>query len=126
MTTTIATVADSITDRTDMDLDAALTLATTYAAQCGYDVPEGGQAPDAEISEDDAEFILESARVATESAAPSILDDIATAADAIEASIDQRDALIRRAIADGVPRTHIAKAARLSRERIYQIRDHRR
>ncbi|OBB38722.1 hypothetical protein [Nocardia sp. 852002-51244_SCH5132740] len=124
--TTISEIADSITERTDIDRDAALTLATTYAAQCGYQVPEGGQAPDAEIGTEDAEFIIEAAGAGADSATPSLLDEIAEAAASIETATDRRDNAIRKAIRDGQPVVQIAKAARLSRERIYQIRDRRR
>lgn len=127
MSTQISALAQRIADSTDTEYDSALTLATAYAVQCGYtDLPEGGQAPDAEVSDADADFILEAAGVAVEAAAPTVLDDIAAAARGIEEAIEHRDTLIRQAFDAGVPKTHIAKAAGLSRERIYQIRDGRR
>lgn len=125
--TQIADLATRIAADTDIDRDAALTLATTYAVQCGYTIlPEGGQAPDAVVSDEDAAFILEAAGVAVEAAEPTILDQVDSAARTITDAIDQRDSLIRKAVAEGVSVTRIAQAAGLSRERVYQIRDGRR
>ncbi|MBF6584448.1 hypothetical protein IU414_06700 [Nocardia farcinica] len=125
--TQIADLARQITDRTDIDYDAALTLATTYAVQCGYtDLPEGGQAPHAEVSAEDAAFILEAAGVAAEIEPPTLLDEIADAAAAIKTASARRDEAIRKAITNGVAVSKIAEAAELSRERVYQIRDRRR
>lgn len=123
--TTIADIAAAIAYHLDIDQGAALTLATTYAAQLDYPVPEGGQAPDVEVTAEDAGHILSAAGVAQAAAAASVLDDIVDAVGAIEAATVERDRLIRRAIADGVPRAAIASAAGLSRARVYQIRDGR-
>lgn len=125
--TQIADLATRIAADTDIDRDAALTLATTYAVQCGYtDLPEGGQAPDAEVTDEDAEFILEAAGVAVDTAEPTILDQVEEAARTIIDATTRRDELIRKAVAEGVSVTRIAEAASLSRERVYQIRDGRR
>lgn len=125
--TQIAALARRITDRTGVDYDAALTLATTYAVQCGYtDLPEGGQAPYAEVSAEDAELILEAAGVASEIEPPTLLDDLADAVAAIKTATTRRDEAIRKAITNGVSVSKIAEAAELSRERVYQIRDRRR
>ncbi|MEV0357077.1 hypothetical protein AB0H71_13550 [Nocardia sp. NPDC050697] len=121
--TQIKDLADQIATDLDIDRDAALTIATTYAAQCGYDVPEGGQAPDVEVSNEDAEFIAEAARRGAETYTPAVLDEIADAARAIDQAVTDRDALIRRAIDDGVSVIKIGEAAGLHRNRIYQIRD---
>lgn len=121
----LSTVADHLSDKLGIDRDAALTLATTYAAQLDHPTVEGGQDPDLEVTDEDAHHIIGAAAAAMETQAPSILDDITDAAQAIASAIENRDDLIRRAIANGVPRTHIARAASLSRERIYQIRDGR-
>ncbi|MBD8056435.1 hypothetical protein ICV35_22545 [Rhodococcus ruber] len=122
---TIADVAHQLADRLDIEYDAAVTLATTYAAQLGCDTFEGGQDPDLEITDADAEHILSAAEAGEETTVESILDDIAHAARAIDTAIDDRNDLIRKAIREGVSRTKIAEAAGLSRERIYQIRDGR-
>ncbi|OBA51628.1 hypothetical protein A5789_27210 [Nocardia sp. 852002-51101_SCH5132738] len=123
----IRDVAEQITATADIDSGPALTIATTYAAQLGYrDAYEGGQEPDVEVSEEHAEFIVESAK---RSAILNTLEDLDVIADAMErmdSALDDRDAAIRRAIRKGVPVREIAAAARLSRERIYQIRDGRR
>jgi hypothetical protein len=123
----ISELARQISEATDIDSDPALTLATTYAAQCGYNVPEGGQEPDAAISDEDAWFILQSAKAAAVLDFPtSLIDDIADAVGRIQEAISDRDVAIRKAVRMGVPIRQIAPAAGLSRERIYQIRDHRR
>lgn len=127
MSTQISDLATTIAFNLDIDHDAALTLATTYAVQCGYtDLPEGGQAPHAEVDDDDAAFILECAGVATGTDTAAILDEIEEASRAIDQAISRRDELIRKAITNAVPVIQIAKAATLSRERVYQIRDRRR
>jgi len=50
-----------------------------------------------------------------------ILENIAEAVHAIANTTARRDDLIRQAVAEGVSGTKSAKAANLSRERIYQI-----
>lgn len=120
---TIADVADQIAEKFDVDRDAALTLATTYAAQLDYDAAEGGQYPNLEVSDEDAQVILESAAAAYADDAPAVLDDITAIAIQIPQLEADRDSLIRRAIADGVRVQDIAEAAGLSRARVYQIRD---
>ncbi len=121
--TQIKDTADQIATDLDIDRDAALILATTYAAQCGYDAPEGGQFPDLEVTDEDAEFIAEAARHGANSAPNIKLCDIADAARAIDQAVADRDALIRSAIADGISVIAIGQAAGLHRNRIYQIRD---
>ena len=54
---TIADIARDIAAKHDNSYDATLTAVTTYAAQLDYEVPEGGQAPDVEITATDAEHI---------------------------------------------------------------------
>lgn len=55
-----------------------------------------------------------------------LLEDIADAVRSVHYYEEERDALIRSAVADRVPVTAIAEKAGLSRARIYQIRDGRR
>lgn len=65
-------------------------------------------------------------KVAAGSTHADTLQQITEAADRIVQDEDDRDAMIRAAISDGIPVTAIANAAHLSRARIYQIRDRRR
>lgn len=64
--TTIADAARKISTELELEPDAALTLATTYAIQLGVDTgtQEGGQAPHVEISDTDAATIVDVARSA--------------------------------------------------------------
>lgn len=61
---TIATIARTIADTTDLGASEALTVATTYAIQMGVDcgVQEGGQAPHVELGDETAALIADAAQ----------------------------------------------------------------
>lgn len=125
MTITREALAADLAARHDLDLAAAEEAITIYAEQLG--------AAPGDLTDDDAEHIdlaLQS-HLAHDTGRP--LDDVAEATEAkrvadetaTEADRAWREA-IRSALADGQRVVEIAGVARITRERVYQIRDGRR
>ena len=128
--TSIQDLADQIADQHDIPRRAALRTAETYAAQIREidGTPESDELTDAQSA-----FLLESARRALDdqiAASDTRLGELAdlrdriTQLDAERAGlVDDRDALIRSLLDDGIPGNQLAEPAGLTRARIYTIRD---
>jgi len=71
------------------------------------------------VTEAGAELIRSEVR--SQSGSGDVLADVEAAAAALETAKECRDAAVRAAFKVGAPRTAIARAAGLSRERVYQI-----
>jgi len=125
MTTTRADLAQQIGDTMDIDYAAARDAVDVYAGQL--------DAPDGHLSDENAEHIRQALAAEFSVASHAPLDAVieATAAkdkanqDAEEADRVWREA-IRAAVMAGERVVEIAEAARISRDRVYQIRDGRR
>lgn len=120
MTTLDATIT-TITTRFDMDEDAAESAAREYLAQIA--ALDGEEYDEDALPVEVAEFIIESVQQHNLSTPPTLLDDVTAAAQHLEDAHQRRDDAIRTALAAGLPIKQIAKAAGMSRQAIYNIRD---
>ena len=121
--TTLDTTIDQITARFDMDETAAEAAAREYLAQ--IEALDGEEYDEEALPAAVADFIIESIHQHHLSTPPSLLDDVTATADALTEAHQQRDKVIRTAIAAGLPIKQIAEAAGMSRQSIYNIRDAR-
>ncbi|MGW1743851.1 hypothetical protein ACWCPQ_34220 [Nocardia sp. NPDC001965] len=127
MTTTLKNVAARIERAIDVQADGALTLATTYAARFGYAaMPASGQAPDAEVTAEEADTIVGAAVAGAAcdfDTETTHLDEIADMAGVIEEAVSERDVRIRRAYSDGVRLGLIAQAAGMQPHQVRDVLD---
>lgn len=125
MTTTREDLAYQIGDTMDIDYAAARDAVDVYAGQL--------DAPDGDLSDENAEHIRQALAAELNVASHAPLDAVINATankanaelDAEEADRAWRDA-IRAAVSAGERVVEIAEAAGISRDRVYQIRDGRR
>lgn len=122
-------LAADLADKYDTDTAAMLEAVTTYAGQISDD-SDLWDADAEELTEAGEEIVRGS--VAAWQGDDRAIDALTELGDA-QADVDKhdeqiarRDAAIREAIKDLVPVAQIAEMTRLSRGRIYQIRDRRR
>lgn len=124
MTITAETIEDLYNNGTSIELPNGDTLTRDdliqYIDACDIDTDTDGTPLDSQWQ------ILADVLGAPDPTNVGELTTIAVAAHRIEAAEKDRDEAIRRAIAEGHQVTAIARAANLSRARIYQIRDGRR
>lgn len=118
--TTLNNTIDQITTRFDMDEAAAEAAAREYLAQ--IQALDGEEYDEEALPVDVAEFIIDSIAAQQETTPPTLLDEVTAAAQHLEDAHQQRDEVIRRAIAAGLPIKQVAEAAGMSRQSIYNIR----
>lgn len=122
-------LADDLVDSCDIDVDAARRSAEIYLGQ--IEDRFGRVIDRRNISENDVTAVREAVVSGLHAlSAAAQVDDLAAASERVEAArreldakTSERTALVRKAVASGIPLPIVISASGLSRARIYQIKD---